>query len=1039
MLDVIKIRDFIAFIAMVFLNAFVDLGHKIIVRNTVFKAYDGDTQIILTAIVNGLILLPFVLLFSPAGFISDRFAKTGVMRTSAWLAVMVTLLITYSYYHGYFLAAFALTFILAIQSAIYSPAKYGYIKDLAGTKKLAEANALVQVATTVAILLGTFAFSILFEYRLTDFAITDESSILETIAPIGWFLVAGSVIELILAYRLPLSRPVAGALNFEWRPYLQGTYLRDNLRLIWRNDVIWLSIVGLSIFWAIAQVVLASFPAFTKSEMGITNTIVIQGLMACAGIGIVFGSSMASRASRNHIETGLIPIGAMGVAVSIILLPTLQSPYALGLNFIALGFLGGLFIVPLNALIQFHAQESERGRVLAGNNLIQNITMLAFLGLTIGLANAAIDVRFLFMTLAVTAVGGAIYTVYKVPESLVRFIVDQVFASKYRLQIVGFENFPESGGVLLLGNHISFIDWAIVQMSSPRPVRFIMERSIYERWYLKWFLDFFGCIPISAGQYQKALDQVTDFLNQGEVVCLFPEGTISRNGQLTEFKPGYEKAAANAGGVIVPFYLRGLWGSSFSRSNAGLREHRKSGRKRKIVMAFGAPLPMHTQADELKQKICDLSVSAWHQYTESLPDVAAAWLATAKRLGSNIAITDSSGQAFTHRRVATGVLLLARVIKRRCLGPNVGVLLPTSSAGAITNLAVLNCGKTTVNLNYTASTDNLLNAIGNAEIDTIITSIKFVERLEKRGIDLAPIVSKVSVMYLEDELGAPSKLNKFFTLALFTLTPTPVLLRFFHRRVAIDAPAAILFSSGSEGVPKGVVLSHKNIMSNVRQVSDVLNTESNDIVMATLPLFHAFGLTVTTFMPLIEGIPMVTHPDPTDAPNIGKAAAKHRATILLGTSTFFRLYTKNKRVLPLMFDSLRIVVAGAEKLSPNVRDEFKLKFNKDILEGYGATETTPVASVNIPDELDIRSWKVQRGVKTGTVGMPLPGTSFRVVDPDSMHTLLPNEDGLILIGGNQVMLGYLNDPQKTDESVVTLDGMRWYKTGDKGISIRMGF
>lgn len=1032
MLDVLKIRGFVAFIAMVFLNAFVDLGHKIIVQNTVFKAYDGDTQIILTAIVNGLILLPFVLLFSPAGFISDRFAKTGVMRVSAWLAVIVTLLITYSYYHGYFHAAFALTFILAIQSAIYSPAKYGYIKDLAGTKKLAEANALVQVATTVAILLGTFAFSILFEYRLAGFTITDESSILETIAPVGWFLVAGSIVELILAYRLPLLRPVAAVLQFEWRPYLRGDYLRSNLSLIWRHDVIWLSIVGLSIFWAIAQVVLASFPAFTKSEMGITNTVVIQGLMACAGFGIVFGSSMASRASKNHIETGLIPIGALGVAATIVVLPMLQSPFALGVNFVALGFLGGLFIVPLNALIQFHAQENERGRVLAGNNLIQNATMLAFLGMTIGLSAAQVDVRFLFMILAIAAVAGAIYTVYKVPESLVRFIVDQVFSSKYRLQIVGFENFPETGGVLLLGNHISWIDWAIVQMSSPRPVRFIMERSIYERWYLKWFLDFFGCIPISAGQYQKALDQVTDLLNQGEVVCLFPEGTISRNGQLTEFKHGYEKAAANANGVIVPFYLRGLWGSSFSRSNSGLREHRKSRRKREIVMAFGEALPMPTQADELKQKIFDLSVSAWHQYTESLPDVAAAWLTTAKRLGSNIAITDSNGQTFTHRRVASAVLLLSRVIKKHCHSHNVGVLLPTSSAGAITNLAVLNCGKTTVNLNYTTSTNNLLSAIGNAEIDSIITSRKFVERLDKRGIELAPLAAKASFVYLEDELGAASKVNKFLTLALFTLTPTPILLRFFHRRVAIDAPAAILFSSGSEGVPKGVVLSHKNIMSNVRQVSDVLNTESNDIVMATLPLFHAFGLTVTTFMPLIEGIPMVTHPDPTDAPNIGKAVAKHRATILLGTSTFFRLYTKNSRVLPLMFESLRIVVAGAEKLSPNVRDAFKLKFNKDILEGYGATETTPVASVNIPDELDIRSWKVQRGVKAGTVGMPLPGTSFRVVDPETMQTLLPNEDGLILIGGNQVMLGYLNDPRKTDESVITLDGVRWYKTGDKG-------
>jgi acyl-[acyl-carrier-protein]-phospholipid O-acyltransferase/long-chain-fatty-acid--[acyl-carrier-protein] ligase len=1032
MFDVLRIRGFFAFTAMLFLNAFVDLGHKITVQNVVFKVYDGQTQIVLTAILNGLILLPFVLLFSPSGYISDRFAKTSVMRASAWLAVLLTGLITFSYYEGNFRFAFALTFILAMQSAIYSPAKYGYIKDLAGVKKLAEANGLVQVATTVAILLGTFAFSILFEHQLAGHIISDDASVLRIIAPIGWCLVAGSLVELFFAYRLPVTKAASAALRFEWRPYIRGDYLRNNLSLIWRNDVIWLSIVGLSVFWAIAQVVLASFPPFTKEEMGITNTIVIQGLMACAGIGIMLGSSMAVSASKNHIETGLIPIGAVGVAATIIVLPALQSPIALGVNFVALGFLGGLFIVPLNALIQYHADENERGRVLAGNNLVQNTTMLLFLGMTIGLAALEKDSRFIFGMLAVAACAGAFYTVYKVPESLVRFLVNQLFSSKYRLQIVGFEKFPKSGGVLLLGNHISWIDWAIVQMSSPRPVRFIMERSIYERWYLKWFLDFFGCIPISAGAYNKAFEQVSELLNRGEVVCLFPEGAISRHGQLSEFKHGYEKAAADADGVILPFYLRGLWGSSFSRSNAGHRAVRKTSRKREIVMAFGDPLPMETQAEQLKQKVFELSISAWQQYTDALPDVAAAWLATAKRLSSDIAVTDSVGGALTHRKFATAVLLLSRAIKSQVRSQNVGILLPTSSAGAITNLAVLNIGKTVVNLNYTANIASLHSALAKAEIDTIITSRKFLDRLASRGIELDSLTKNVSLMILEDVMGAPSKLNKLLTMALFTFTPTALLLRLVHKRLPIDAPAAILFSSGSEGEPKGVVLSHKNIMSNVRQVSDVLNTETDDVVMATLPLFHAFGLTVTTFMPLVEGLPLVTHPDPTDAVNIGKNVAQHQATILFGTSTFFRLYTKNSRVLPLMFESLRIVVAGAEKLSPSVRDAFKLKFNKDILEGYGATETTPVASVNIPDALDIRNWKVQRGVKTGTVGMPLPGTSFRIVDPQTYETLAVGQDGLILIGGNQVMLGYLNDPERTADSVITLDETRWYKTGDKG-------
>ena len=209
--------------------------------------------------------------------------------------------------------------------------------------------------------------------------------------------------------------------------------------------------------------------------------------------------------------------------------------------------------------------------------------------------------------------------------------------------------------------------------------------------------------------------------------------------------------------------------------------------------------------------------------------------------------------------------------------------------------------------------------------------------------------------------------------------------------------------------------------------------------MATLPLFHAFGLTVTGLMPLVEGIPAVCHPDPTDALTIAKAIAKHRATVFCSTSTFLRLFTRNRHIHPLMLDSLRVVVSGAERLSPEIRDAFKLKFNKEIYEGYGTTETTPVASVNIPDRIDARDWKVQQGNKPGTVGLPLPGGSFRIVDPQTLETLPAGEDGLILFGGTQVMLGYLNDPAKTADVIVELGGQRWYKTGDKGHLDKDGF
>ena len=289
---------------------------------------------------------------------------------------------------------------------------------------------------------------------------------------------------------------------------------------------------------------------------------------------------------------------------------------------------------------------------------------------------------------------------------------------------------------------------------------------------------------------------------------------------------------------------------------------------------------------------------------------------------------------------------------------------------------------------------------------------------------------------LKEEIGTFTRLA---LLVSAVVLPARLLYALFGRRAGIDQPAAILFSSGSEGEPKGVVLSHRNIMANILQVSDVLDVREEDTIMATLPLFHAFGLTVTGLMPLVEGIPVVFHADPTDVLNIAKAIARHQATVYCSTSTFLRLFIRNRHIHPLMLETLRIVVSGAERLNPEVRDAFKLRFNKEIYEGYGTTETTPVASVNIPDRIDPGNWNVQQGNKPGTVGMPLPGGSFRIVDPVTLESLPVGEDGLILFGGSQVMLGYLNDPEKTAEVIVELDGKRWYKTGDKGHLDQDGF
>ncbi len=1027
-----RITGFLAFISAVFLNAFVDLGHKILIQNTLFKTYDGETQIILTAFVNALILIPFVLLFTPSGYLSDKFSKNKVMRLSAWVAVGLTSMITLSYYQGWFWTAFAMTFLLAAQSAILSPAKYGYIRELVGTEQLANANGVVQAVTTTAILGGIFVFSLLFEAWLDGQSYSSAGELLPHIAPLGWLLVLGSLAEVGFAYRLPTQRETQTSQQFDWRGYVTGNSLRINLKLGLERPVIRLSVIGLSLFWAVSQVVLAVFPAFAKESLLIDNAAVVQGLLACSGVGIIIGSLIASRFSRAYIETGMIPVAVLGISITLGLIPGLNSVTLHALNFMVLGVLGGLLIVPLNALIQFHAGEHQLGKVLASNNLVQNLAMLTFLGLTVFAAINLLSARWMIAALSGVALIGALYTLYKLPQSMVRLLVSQLMAAHYRLNVQGLHNMPSQGGVLLLGNHISWVDWAMIQMASPRPVRFVMERSIYERWYLRRFFDLFGVIPISSGNSRNALSTVSEALNNGEVVCLFPEGAISRNGQLGEFRKGFEQAAEDTDAVIVPFYLRGLWGSRFSRAAEKLKFNRRSGLTRDVVVAFGESLPSCAKAPQVKQAVSALSITAWQKHVAARPTLPEAWLDTVKQRGGAMASVDTTGRSLSNWRFATATLRLSRNIRRQSSEQNVGILLPASGGGAITNMAALVAGKSVVNINFTSSRQAIASAIDKAEVRSVYTSHRFLDKLKKKGIELEDLFEDIQVYCLEDVIGQMGKLGSLLMMAVVMTLPASLLKLMFVRRRDPSDTAAILFSSGSEGAPKGVELTHTNIMANLTQVSDVLDTREEDTVMATLPLFHAFGLTVTTFMPLIEGVPMVCHPDPTDALNIAKAIAKYKATVLCGTSTFLRLYARNRRVHPLMLDSLRVVVAGAERLSPEVRNAFSRRFNKSIYEGYGTTETTPVASVNLPDRMDERRWQVQIGSKEGTVGMPLPGSNFRIVDPQTLETLPVGEDGLILIGGVQVMKGYLGDQIRTDDVIVEIDGQRWYKTGDKG-------
>ncbi len=1027
MKELLSLRGFLPFIIILFINAMVDIGHKITIQNVLLKNFEGDTLIILSALINAMILVPFILLFSPSGYISDRFAKTKVIRYAAISAIFLTLLITLSYYQGWFHTAFILTFLLAVQSAIYSPSKYGLIKELAGIENLGTANGVVQAVTIVAILLSSILFSIVFENYYSG-AATHE--ILQSIAPIGWVLVVLSVVECYYAYRLPVFEPAKEEESFKMRSYLDLSYLKQNIKRIRFNENIWLSILGLSIFWGVGQMIVAAFPAHYKAMTGDENAIIVQGILAVSAIGLIFGSMLAGRFSKLHIELGIVPVGAVGIFGSLLLFALSTNLYVMGLASVLFGFFGGLFIVPLNASIQYFAKESELGTILAGNNFIQNIIMVIFLLLTILFVKMGLSSSMLFIFSAIVTLLGSLYSIKKLPHLFVRILLFPILWTRYKLHVKGLQNLPQSGGVLLLGNHISWIDWLIIQVASPRAIKFVMAKSIYSKWYIKWFVEFFNVIPISGTSGRGSLDQIKERLNNGEVVALFPEGRISYNGQLSEFKKGFELALKDTQHPIVPFYIHGLWGSTFSRATDRFKKMTQEGSKRDITVMFGEVLASTTSAEVVKQKINMLSNETWEEQISALKPLQYSWLKRAKSQLFKRSIVDALGTDLSNGKVITAVLLFVNALKS-LEGKNIGVLLPSSSVGSIINMALIILGKRPVNLNYTMSNEVMKNAITKAEITTVISSEKFMKKLSAKGFDFSQTLSE-ELMLLENVGKTFSRTNKLTALLQAYLMPSWLLEKLYFAEVTIDDTATILFSSGSEGVPKGIELTHKNLMANIKQISALLNFQEGDVILNSLPIFHSFGLTVTTLLPLCEGITMVSAPDPTDAPAIGKLAARYQATIMFGTSTFFRLYTRNKKLNPLMFKSIRMIVAGAEKLKPEIKDAFRQKFGLEIFEGYGATETAPVISVNMPDALDLDSMKTVVANKAGSVGQALPGTIVKIVDPSTLEELAIGEDGLIIVGGPQVMRGYLTDAEKTAEVIVEIDGIRFYKTGDKG-------
>ena len=296
------------------------------------------------------------------------------------------------------------------------------------------------------------------------------------------------------------------------------------------------------------------------------------------------------------------------------------------------------------------------------------------------------------------------------------------------------------------------------------------------------------------------------------------------------------------------------------------------------------------------------------------------------------------------------------------------------------------------------------------------------------------------MIFLDEEEAKISTLSRLVSTYFVSVCPAKLLRSlWFNTSARLDDDAVILFSSGSEGTPKGVELTHKNVISNAQQCDYVVKLCRTDVMTSLLPLFHSFGFTMTFMMPLLDGVPMVLCPDPTDIKTLARVCAQYKTTILMGTPTFLRAIAINRWVHPMCLDSLRYIIAGAEKLRPEMRETFKLKFGKDLYEGYGCTELTPLAAINAPNVLLDDFLTMEKCSDNSSIGLPPPGTVTAIINPETNEFLRQGEEGMLVVTGPQVMKGYLKDEAKTSSVILEIDGRRWYKTGDKCTITKDGF
>jgi len=949
-------------------------------------------------------VVPF-LLFTPwAGKLADRYSKTRILRIAKGAEILVMCLGLVALALNWTFGLYSILFLMCLQSAFFGPSKYGIVPELVPSHTLSRANALLAGGTYLAIVVGTAMAGLLSEVTQRNY--TGAALICVAIAVIG----------LMTSLRIPLCPARAPHQNVS--PGL-GRDVWRTLRDIRADHNLFLAVLASAYFTLLAGFLQMNLIPYGIDHLNLSREHSTY-LFLIAAVGIGIGSWWAGRLSGRHVEVGLVPLGAIGLACGAFGLALLPMGRLIetAVCVVLIGISAGLFIVPVRALIQLRSPEHKRGEVVAASGFLGWVGVLASAGLlylldhALGLSSAQA-----FAVLGGLTVVLAGLCVRILPDFLVRFIIVVVIRGLYRIRVFGERHVPQKGGALLVANHISYVDALLIAATQQRRIRFIMSRQVFEASRFQWLFRLMQSILISENdppkQILRSLRAARQALDDGYLVCIFAEGAITRNGTLRRFKPGMERILKGSDHPVIPVYLGGLWGSifSFARGKMG-------GWPRKLPypvnIHFGAPLPSTPQTWQVRQRIQELSCDAFQQRKAERRPLGQAFIRVARRHWRRRCVSDRTGKQLSYGRTLTGAVILSRCLQTHTRNRTpLGILLPPSVGGALANIACTLLRRPSVNLNYTMTTADLQAQLTHCGISQVLSSRAFIERL---GWD----EKELPFLFIEDLLASVTTGAKLRAALAARLAPRSVLCP--TDDFDPDEITTILFSSGSSDQAKAIMLSHHNLLSHLEQMRAIFPIHREDHLCGILPLFHSFGLSITFWMPLTSGISVDFVPNPLDHQAVGASVRETRATILFSAPTFLLSYVR--RIPREDFATLQRVVVGAEKLKPRLTELFEKRFGVVLREGYGATELSPAISFNLPDILT--EGHKQPGTLPGSAGLALPGLALKVVNPETGEILPPHQEGLLWVKGPNVMQGYWADPERT--ATVLQDG--WYNTGD---------